>query len=298
MPVLTYLWIIPLLPLLGAAANGIFGGRWPKSVVTGVALSSTTLAFLAALEVVREFLYAFARPDSLDRNPISPGSPPADFSADFALQVDQLTVIMLLVVTGVGWLIHIYSTGYMHDDPGYRRFFSYLNLFMFFMLVLVLAANYLLMFVGWEGVGLCSYLLIGFFFLKQSATNAGNKAFWVNRIGDFGFLLGLLLIFRTFGSLDFATVLPRAAAMPADPAGQIGTLTTIALAAVRRRGRKIRAASAVRLAAGRDGRPHAGQRADPRGDDGHRGRVHGGALARDFPECAGGHAGCRHRSDA
>jgi NADH-quinone oxidoreductase subunit L len=228
MPVLTYLWIIPLLPLAGAAANGIFGGRWPKSTVTGVALSSTTLAFLAALEALREFL-------SLSPNQIpwiktyftwiSAGG----FQADFALQVDQLTVIMLLVVTGVGWLIHIYSTGYMHDDPGYRRFFSYLNLFMFFMLVLILAANYLLMFVGWEGVGLCSYLLIGFYFLKQSATNAGNKAFWVNRVGDFGFLLGLLLIFRTFGTLDFATVLPRAASMPADPAGQIGTLTAIAL---------------------------------------------------------------------
>ena len=115
------------------------------------------------------------------------------------------------------------------NDPGYRRFFSYLNLFMFFMLVLVLAANYLLMFVGWEGVGLCSYLLIGFFFLKQSATNAGNKAFWVNRVGDFGFILGLLLIVRTFGTLDFATVLPRAAAMATEPSGQIGTLTAIAL---------------------------------------------------------------------
>ncbi len=228
MPVLSYLWIIPLLPLVGAAANGIFGGRWPKNVISAVALSSTTLAFLAALEAVREFL-------SLSPNQIpwiktyftwiSAGG----FRADFALQVDQLTVIMLLVVTGVGWLIHIYSTGYMHDDPGYRRFFSYLNLFMFFMLVLILAANYLLMFVGWEGVGLCSYLLIGFFFLKQSATNAGNKAFWVNRIGDFGFLLGVLLIFRTFGTLDFAAVLPRAAAMTADPAGQIGTLTAIAL---------------------------------------------------------------------
>jgi len=228
MPVLTYLWIIPLLPLLGAAVNGIFGGRWPKSVISAVALSSTTLAFFAALEAVREFFTL-----SPDKIPwiktyftwISAGG----FQADFALQVDQLTVIMLLVVTGVGWLIHIYSTGYMHDDPGYRRFFAYLNLFMFFMLVLILAANYLLMFVGWEGVGLCSYLLIGFFFLKQSATNAGNKAFWVNRIGDFGFFLGMLLIFRTFGSLDFATVLPRAAKMAADPAGQIGTLTAIAL---------------------------------------------------------------------
>jgi NADH-quinone oxidoreductase subunit L len=228
MPVLSYLWIIPLLPLAGAAANGIFGARWPKNIISAVALSSTTLAFLAALEAVREFL-------SLSPNQIpwiksyftwiSAGG----FQADFALQVDQLTVIMLLVVTGVGWLIHIYSTGYMQEDPGYRRFFSYLNLFMFFMLVLILASNYLLMFVGWEGVGLCSYLLIGFFFIRQSATNAGNKAFWVNRIGDFGFLLGVLLIFRTFGTLDFATVLPRAAAMPADSAGQIGTLTAIAL---------------------------------------------------------------------
>ena len=228
MPALTYLWIIPLLPLLGAAANGLFGRHWSKGVVTGVALSSTTLAFLAALEVVREFMAL--SPDQIPWAKsyftwISAGA----FRADFAMHVDQLTVIMLLVVTGVGWLIHIYSSGYMHDDPGYRRFFSYLNLFMFFMLVLVLAGNYLLMFVGWEGVGLCSYLLIGFFYLKQSATNAGNKAFWVNRIGDFGFILGVLMIFRTFGTLDFASVLPRAAAMPAEPAGQAGILTTIAL---------------------------------------------------------------------
>jgi NADH-quinone oxidoreductase subunit L len=228
MPVLTYLWIIPLLPLLGAAANGIFGARWPKNVTTAIALSSTTLAFFAAIEAVREFF--MLSPDQIPYIRsyfawISAGG----FTADFALQVDQLTVIMLLVVTGVGWLIHIYSSGYMHDDPGYRRFFSYLNLFMFFMLILILASNYLLMFVGWEGVGLCSYLLIGFFFLKQSATNAGNKAFWVNRIGDFGFLLGVLLIFKTFGSLNFSEVLPAAAKMSADPAGQIGTLTAIAL---------------------------------------------------------------------
>ncbi len=111
----------------------------------------------------------------------------------------------------------------------------------FFLLVLILAANYLLLFVGWEGVGLCSYLLVGFFFLKQSATNAGNKAFWVNRVGDFGFLLGVLLIFRTFGSLDFATVLPRAASMSADAAGQIGTAHGHCSAALYRRGRKIRA---------------------------------------------------------
>jgi NADH-quinone oxidoreductase subunit L len=228
MPILTYLWIIPLLPLLGAAANGLFGGWWSKRVVTGVAISSTTLAFLATLEVVREFLTLSAGQIPWTKSYfawISAGG----FQANFALQVDQLTIIMLLVVTGVGWLIHIYSIGYMHDDPGYRRFFSYLNLFMFFMLLLVLAANYLLMFVGWEGVGLCSYLLIGFFYLKQSATNAGNKAFWVNRIGDFGFILGVLLILRTFGTLDFATVLPHAAAMPAESLGHVGVLTAIAL---------------------------------------------------------------------
>ena len=228
MPILEYLWIIPLLPLAGAAANGIFGRGWTKRTTTGIALGSTTLAFLAALELAREFAA------------LSPGQIPwqrtyfvwisaGNFRSDFVLQVDQLTVVMLLVVTGVGWLIHIYSTGYMAEDAGYRRFFAYLNLFMFFMLLLVLAANYLLMFVGWEGVGLCSYLLIGYFFLKQSATDAGNKAFWVNRIGDFGFILGLLLMFRTFGSLDFAAVLPRVAGMPFESQGQAGVLTTIAL---------------------------------------------------------------------
>jgi NADH-quinone oxidoreductase subunit L len=228
MLILDRLWIIPLLPLLGAAVNGLFAARWPRRAINAVALGSTGLSFAATLEMVREFAHLSASQVPWAHSYftwIEAGS----FRADFALQVDQITVIMLLVVTGVGWLIHLYSIGYMADDAGYRRFFSYLNLFMFFMLVLILAANYLLMFVGWEGVGLCSYLLIGFFFLKQSATNAGNKAFWVNRIGDFGFLLGLLLIFRTFGTLDFATVLPRAAAMPADSAGQIGTLTAIAL---------------------------------------------------------------------
>jgi NADH-quinone oxidoreductase subunit L len=228
MPVLDHLWIIPLLPLLGATVNGILGGRWPKKAISAVALSSTTLAFLLALEAVREFLALSPDQIPLTRTFftwISAGG----FQADFALQMDQLTVVMLLVVTGVGWLIHIYSTGYMHDDPGYRRFFAYLNLFMFFMLVLILATNYLLMFVGWEGVGLCSYLLIGFFFLKQSATNAGNKAFWVNRVGDFGFLLGLLLIFRQFGSLDFSTVFKGVASLSPDPPAQLGTLTIIAL---------------------------------------------------------------------
>ena len=134
---------------------------------------------------------------------------------------------MLMVVTGVGLLIHIYSIGYMAHEGGYYRFFAYLNLFMFFMLVLVLAQNFLLLFVGWEGVGLCSYLLIGFYFLEQFATNAGNKAFIVNRIGDFGFALAMFLIVRQFGSLDFARVFDSAKAMPNEATA--GILTTISL---------------------------------------------------------------------
>jgi NADH-quinone oxidoreductase subunit L len=227
MLILEHLWIIPLLPLLGAAANGLLAARWPRRAVNAVALGSTGLSFLATLELVREFASL-----SADQIPwlqsyftwIEAGS----FRADFALQVDQLTVIMLLVVTGVGWLIHLYSIGYMADDTGYRRFFSYLNLFMFFMLILVLAANYLVLFVGWEGVGLCSYLLIGFWFLKKTATDAGNKAFWVNRVGDFGFLLGLFLLFRQFGTLDFAPIFRNSAALPVETAGH-GVLTAIAL---------------------------------------------------------------------
>jgi NADH-quinone oxidoreductase subunit L len=151
------------------------------------------------------------------------------FRADFALQVDQLTVVMLLVVTGVGWLIHIYATGYMAHEEGYGRFFAYLNLFMFFMLLLVMSANYLLMFVGWEGVGLCSYLLIGFYYHKKSAAEAGKKAFIVNRIGDFGFLLGLFLIFARFHTLDYKEVFQAAGGMPVEGWGQFGVLTAIAL---------------------------------------------------------------------
>jgi NADH-quinone oxidoreductase subunit L len=227
MPILEHLWIIPLLPLLGAAVNGIFAPRWPRSAIKAVALGSTGLSFLAALEVVREFLRLNAEQIPWSRSYFT-WIEAGNFRANFALQIDQLTLIMLLVVTGVGWLIHLYSIGYMAEDAGYRRFFSYLNLFMFFMLTLVLATNYVLMFVGWEGVGLCSYLLIGFWFLKKTATDAGNKAFWVNRIGDFGFLLGLFLLFRQFGTLDFAPIFHEAAALPVETSGH-GVLTAVAL---------------------------------------------------------------------
>ena len=227
MLVLEHLWLIPLLPLLGAAANGIFGRNWPRSATHGVALGATGLAFLATAELTREFMRLSPAEIPWVRSYFS-WIDAGRLRVDFALQVDQLTLIMLLVVTGVGWLIHLYSTGYMAYDAGYRRFFAYLNLFMFFMLILVLAANYVLMFVGWEGVGLSSYLLIGFWFLRKSATDAANKAFWVNRIGDFGFLLGLFLLFRQFGTLDFAPVFRGAAALPVETAGH-GLLTAVAL---------------------------------------------------------------------
>src|SRR5208282_284158 len=217
----------PLLPLLGSAMNGLFGKNWSNKIVNSVAVGSTGLSFACALEAVREF--SQLPPDQIPFVKqfftwIAAGT----FRAGFDLQVDQLTVVMLLVVTGVGWLIHIYATGYMAHEGGYYRFFAYLNLFMFFMLVLVLGASYALLFVGWEGVGLCSYLLIGFYFLKKPASDAGKKAFIVNRVGDFGFLLGVFLIFKTFGTLDIRTVLAGAAGMPVETA-EIGTLTAIGL---------------------------------------------------------------------
>lgn len=228
MLLLNYLWVIPALPLLGAALNGLAGRTFPKRWVDVIGVGCTGLSFAAAIELVREFFQ------------LSPEQIPWSHSyftwiaagplrIPFELQIDQLTVIMLMVVTGVGWLIHIYSTGYMAHEGGYYRFFAYLNLFMFFMLILVMAANYPLLFVGWEGVGLSSYLLIGFYFLRKSAADAGKKAFIVNRIGDFGFMLAMFLIFRTFHSLDFATVFRDASNMHADVLGELGLATVICL---------------------------------------------------------------------
>jgi NADH-quinone oxidoreductase subunit L len=227
-PILDYLWIIPLLPLLGAATNGLLGSKWPNKIVNTVAVGSTGLSFLCALEAVREF---FAGGQTLVHKHFFDWISAGTFTAGFDLQMDQLTVVMVLVVTGVGWLIHIYSTGYMAHEGGYYRFFSYLNLFMFFMLVLVLAANYVLLFVGWEGVGLASYLLVGFYFLKKSASDAGKKAFIVNRVGDFGFMLGMFLLFRTFHSLDFVTLFDTVGKSnwPPEVMGQMGTFTIACL---------------------------------------------------------------------
>ena len=223
-PMLEYLWVVPLLPLLGSAVNGLFGAKWPNKFVNGVAIGSTGLSFLCALEAVREF---FESGQMLFHKEFFTWIAAGNFRAGFDLQMDQLTVVMVLVVTGVGWLIHIYATGYMAHEGGYYRFFSYLNLFMFFMLILVLAANYVLLFVGWEGVGLSSYLLIGFYFLRKSASDAGKKAFIVNRIGDFGFMLGMFLLFRAFHTLDFQAIFTGSTLQgwPVELSGHLGTLT-------------------------------------------------------------------------
>jgi NADH-quinone oxidoreductase subunit L len=218
------LWLIPVLPLAGAAINGVFGRRLPKTAITTIALVFPGVAFALALWIASGFS-ATAAPYSFD---LAHWIRAGDFQADFSFYLDQLSLVMLLVVTGVGFLIHIYSVGYMADDDGYYRFMSYLNLFMFFMLTLVLAKNYLLMFIGWEGVGLASYLLIGFWFTKDSAAAAGKKAFIVNRIGDFGFLIALFLIIQHFHSLDFTTVFQKIASQPVETAG-VGLLTSIGL---------------------------------------------------------------------
>jgi NADH-quinone oxidoreductase subunit L len=226
--ILNHLWIILALPLLGAAINGLLGWHWPKWAVNLVGIGSVSLSFTSVLELIREFAHLnTAQLPWFQRyfNWISAGW----FTVDFALQVDQLTVVMLVVVTFVSLLVHIYSTGYMAHEGGYARFFSYLNLFVFFMLTLVLAANLILMFVGWEGVGLCSYLLIGFWFLKKSAADAGKKAFIMTRLGDFGFTVGILLAFWTFRSVDLGTIFSRVVAWPVESAASIGTLTAICL---------------------------------------------------------------------
>src|ERR1700723_99993 len=218
------LWLIPILPLAGAAINGLLGKRSSRRAVTTIALVFSGAAFAMALWVTMRFSsLALPYHENL-AHWIRSGS----FTVDFAFYLDQLSLVMLLVVSGVGFLIHIYSVGYMWDDPGYYRFFSYLNLLMFFMLTLVLADNYLVMFIGWEGVGLASYLLIGFWFTKDSAAAAGKKAFIVNRIGDFGFLIALFLMIKHFGSLDFTRVFTAVQSLPSETAG-VGLLTAIGL---------------------------------------------------------------------
>ena len=220
----SYLWLIPLLPFTGFLINGTLGRKLPRAAVTGVALLFTAIP--AALVA---WLWATMKSAGAPETMRIVGAPwiaISGFQVDFAFTVDHLTLIMLGVVTGVGFVIHLYSVGYMAHEEGYWRFFAYLNLFMFFMSVLVLAESFLLMFVGWEGVGLASYLLIGFYFKKDSAANAGKKAFIVNRIGDAGFLLAMFLLIAHFGNLNFTQVF---AAIAEHPEWHGGFLTAIAL---------------------------------------------------------------------
>jgi NADH-quinone oxidoreductase subunit L len=223
-----HLWLIPLLPFAGFLINGILGRRLPKSLVTTVALAAPLAAFGVVLNVALGVFGVGGTATSLpwvQTCPL-PWISAGTLHVNFSFALDQLSLVMLLVVTGVGFLIHVYSVGYMAHEEGYARYFSYLNLFLFFMTVLVLAANALVMFIGWEGVGLASYLLIGFWFQKKSAADAGKKAFIVNRIGDFGFLIGMFLLLANFGTLTFSEIASR---LNANPGWQGGVLTVIAL---------------------------------------------------------------------
>jgi len=230
-----HLWLIPLLPFAGFVLNGLLGRKLPKALVTAIALLTPLGAFGVVLLAC---FFVRSSPTDPDLAPVIHLMPYSEnfghwinaglLHIDFSLVLDQLSLVMLLIITGVGFLIHIYSAGYMEHEDGYWRYFAYLNLFLFFMTVLVLAGNALLMFVGWEGVGLASYLLIGFWFQKTTAADAGKKAFVVNRIGDFGFLIGMFLLLANFGTLTFTELASKIAAAPALTGG-ILTATALCL---------------------------------------------------------------------
>ena len=220
--------LIPLFPLLGFAINASMGRRLPKIVSGGLASAVMLASFAVSVMVVLQ-VANLAPAQRVINQTLYTWIASGDFVLDLTLRVDPLASVMILIVTGIGSLIHIYSTAYMHEerDSEYARYFSYLNLFAFFMLVLVLGANFLVLFIGWEGVGLCSYLLIGFWFEKQSAADAGKKAFVVNRIGDYAFILGTLLLFVRFGTLDFQRI--ASAVAPLAPDSNFATLSVATL---------------------------------------------------------------------
>jgi len=222
--------LIPLFPLAGFLVNSTMGRRLPKSVSGGLA----SLAMIASFAVSAMLVWQVAgmAPDArVIEQTLFTWIASDDLNIDLAFRLDTLSAVMILVITGIGSLIHIYSTAYMHDevDSEFARYFSYLNLFASFMLVLVLGSNFPVMFVGWEGVGLCSYLLIGFWFKKKSASDAGKKAFVVNRIGDYAFILGMLAIFVQFGSLDFQEVAARVAPLAPETTFGIVSIATLLL---------------------------------------------------------------------
>ena len=203
-------WLVPLFPLLGFLINGLGRNTLPKAAVGFVGCLTVLASFAVSLGIFFELNSAETKSFIV---PIFDWISAGNVKIPFSFLVDPLSALMLLIVTGIGFLIHVYSTGYMHHDAGFAKFFSYLNLFIFFMLLLVLGSNYVVMFIGWEGVGLCSYLLIGFWFTNSSYASAAKKAFVMNRIGDLGFLIAVFLIFSTFNSVEFASVFPQAANM-------------------------------------------------------------------------------------
>jgi NADH-quinone oxidoreductase subunit L len=263
-----YIWLVPLLPLAGAAINGIFGRwfRFPEKLINGIAVGTVALSFLISVAAV--YSYGFGSnavwPNpyvttqtvftwipggavhptlgqesqesgqtttiSITGQPVIVSSPRGSLlNIEWSYQLDPLSAVFMLIVTGVGLCIFVFATGYMHGDAGFYRFFAYMGLFMFSMLVLVMGANFVMMFVGWEGVGLCSYLLIGYYFNRDEAANASRKAFITNRIGDFGFMLAVFAIIATFGTAQYTTVIQQAALYPVETLGHWGLMSWIAL---------------------------------------------------------------------
>ncbi len=207
-----YIFLIPLFPLLGFLINGLFGKKFGKGLISFIACTTIGFSFLVALFIWKDLL-AMEPEHRIMVQTLWEWMAVGSFKVDLAFMIDPLSMVMCLIVTGISFLIHIYSTGYMWDDESYWRYMAYLNMFVFFMCMLILGANYVVMFVGWEGVGLASYLLIGFWYQGYDNAIAGKKAFVVNRIGDFGFVLGMFLMFWTFGSLSYLDVFPKAAEM-------------------------------------------------------------------------------------
>lgn len=198
-------WLIPIFPLLGFVINGLGRNLLPKFVIGSLATLAVAIPFAISVGIFFEFTGTEAV-----IIPIFDWIKVGSLNIPFSFQIDQLSILMLLIITGIGSLIHIYSMGYMSHDAGFGKFFAYLNLFIFFMLLLVLGSNYIIMFIGWEGVGLCSYLLIGFWYTNGAYADAAKKAFIMNRIGDLGFLIGVFLIISTFGSATFGEIFPQA----------------------------------------------------------------------------------------
>src|SRR5712692_8627351 len=262
-----FIWLVPLLPLIGAAINGIFGRwlRFPEELISSIAVGSVALSFLISAAAIYSYGFSktsaqwpnpyvttqtvftwipggavqqtlgYAAPGSsstisVGNQPVTVPSPRASLlNIEWSYQLDPLSAVFMLIVTGVGLCIFVFATGYMHGDPGFYRFFSYMGLFMFSMLVLVMGSNFVMMFVGWEGVGLCSYLLIGYYFNRDEAANASRKAFITNRIGDFGFMLAIFAVIATFGTAQYTNVMQQAASYPVETLGQWGLMSWIAL---------------------------------------------------------------------